>query len=458
MKKIKTVIRALAFVVAFAVLFGAVSNVLVCPNDKRIYQWVPQFYENEKNSLDAVYVGSSTAYAFWSPALAWKRDGIAVWNYTSPRQPLDAAKYIIEDCRKTQKDALYIVNINRVDSSLSKTALHYLLDYMPFSLTKLKLTHSLCGKMGLSLEKRVQYYFPLELYHSRWSELSAADFSYKADGTMGSAKYYSFLNKSLNVGELGTLGDGESESAADENEETVKSGGLGVLGELLDYCEKNKVKVLFTINPQLEKAAERRAGLEKAKQLITERGFEYVDFWENSEETGVEIPQDFYNDLHTNIHGAIKMTNILSDYLIKHYNFENKRGKKGYESWDKSVEIYGDVIAPYVLPFETEREKRDYSLSAPILTKSVFDSSKVILEWNKTENAEGYEIFRKTADGKTAFSKIAELGADALSFEDSTIQTGSEITYNYVIIAFKTENAAKIYGKFNYNGVNVAVK
>ena len=87
-----------------------------------------------------------------------------------------------------------------------------------------------------------------------------------------------------------------------------------------------------------------------------------------------------------------------------------------------------------------------------------FDSSKVILEWNKTENAEGYEIFRKTADGKTAFSKIAELGADALSFEDSTIQTGSEITYNYVIVAFKTENAAKIYGKFNYNGVNVAVK
>ena len=85
-------------------------------------------------------------------------------------------------------------------------------------------------------------------------------------------------------------------------------------------------------------------------------------------------------------------------------------------------------------------------------------SQKVILEWNKAENAEGYEIFRKTSDGKTAFTKIAELGADALSFDDSTVQTGSGITYNYVIVAFRTEDTAKVYGKFNYNGVNVTVK
>lgn len=458
MKIFKKIIKAAAFVLAFAVLLGAVSNVLVCPNDKRIYQWVPQFYENEKNSLDAVYIGSSTVYAFWSPAIAWEQSGIAVWNYTSPKQPLDAAKYIIEDCRKTQKDALYIVNINRVDSSLGKTALHYLLDYMPLSLTKLKLTHSLCEKMGIDFEKKVQYYFPLELYHSRWSELSAADFSYKADGTMGSSKYYSFLNKSLNVGELGTLSDDESDSSSEtENEETVQSGGLGVLSDLLDYCEKNGVKVLFTINPQLERVAERKAGLEKAKNLISERGFEYVDFWENSEETGVEIPKDFYNDMHTNIHGAIKMTSALSKYLIKNYGFEDKRNKAGYESWDKSVEIYGNVIAPYVLPFETKTDSRDYSLESSGLTASALSPSKVSLSWNKTENAQGYEVYRKASAG-SAFEKIAELDAKTLLFDDDSIQSGSGLTYTYIVVPFKTENGEKMWGSFSYGGVSVAVQ
>ena len=165
MKVFRKFIKAAAFVLAFLVLFGAVSGVLVCPNDYRNYQWVGAFYENEKNSLDAVYIGSSTVYAFWSPAIAWEQNGIAVWNYTSPRQPLVAAKYIIEDCRKTQKDALYIVNLNRVAMKYDKTAMHYLLDYMPFSINKLLLTEKLCKTAGIEGEDKVQYFFCL-LYTS----------------------------------------------------------------------------------------------------------------------------------------------------------------------------------------------------------------------------------------------------------------------------------------------------
>ena len=75
MKVFRKFIKAVAFVLAFLVLFGAVSGVLVCPNDYRNYQWVGAFYENEKNSLDAVYLGSSTVYAFWSPAIAWEQNG-----------------------------------------------------------------------------------------------------------------------------------------------------------------------------------------------------------------------------------------------------------------------------------------------------------------------------------------------------------------------------------------------
>ena len=39
MKVFRKFIKAVAFVLAFLVLFGAVSGVLVCPNDYRNYQW-----------------------------------------------------------------------------------------------------------------------------------------------------------------------------------------------------------------------------------------------------------------------------------------------------------------------------------------------------------------------------------------------------------------------------------
>ena len=61
MEKLKKLLKVVAFVLVFVLLLNVVSTALVAPNDYRCYQWVGQFYENEKDSLDAVYLGSSAA-------------------------------------------------------------------------------------------------------------------------------------------------------------------------------------------------------------------------------------------------------------------------------------------------------------------------------------------------------------------------------------------------------------
>lgn len=456
MKKFKKFLKAAAFVIAFVLIFNVVSDALVCPNDYRNWQWVGEFYEAEKNSLDAVYIGSSAVYAFWSPSLAWKENGIAVWNYTTGRQPLLAAKYIIEDCRKTQKDALYIVNINRVSADYNKASIHYLLDYMPLSVNKLKLTKALCDGLKIENEDRLEYYFPLEIYHSRWNSLTIKDFSYEPDGTKGSANYYSFLRKSV--------ADPEDKIASTEGITEFDEFYLNALKELLDYCDENEVNVLFTVNPQLSDVGDRYGDVAYAKKLIEEKGYSIVDYWENVEETGLDIPQDFYNDRHTNIHGAIKMTKLLSAYLVENYDFEDKRGKEGYEDWDKSFDIYyNDVIGSATVEIEFETENRDYTLSAPGGLEGYYDQTENKVSFTGVEGAEGYKIFRKTLNNKKStqsnYRELLTLENGETSFSDSEFNDRRDGTYsfNYVIVPYRTVDGVQKYGNFKYSGVTVKV-
>ena len=84
------------------------------------------------------------------------------------------------------------------------------------------------------------------------------------------------------------------------------------------------------------------------------------------------------------------------------------------------------------------------------------------MQWEGSEKAEGYKVYRKTTGDKKSkqsdFIEVASLGADALSFEDTDIEKeNGEITYNYVVVPFRTENGVQKWGSFRYKGVSVTV-
>jgi len=135
MKKTGKLIRVIAFLVGL-VLIVLLIEPLFRVRDLRIRQ-TTGFYQEEKNALDAVYVGSSNVYAYWQPPLGFEKYGLAVYNYSLPQMPVDAFKYILEECRKTQPNALYILNLNAFKTErMTEATLHFTLDSMPFSPTK----------------------------------------------------------------------------------------------------------------------------------------------------------------------------------------------------------------------------------------------------------------------------------------------------------------------------------
>ena len=119
-KAIKYFVRITAFVVVFAVMFSWVSGILTNPGDTRNYQWVHGFYEEPEDSLDAVYIGSSNCYSFWNSITAWENYGITVWPYASQGMMFETTEYVIREARKTQPNALFIVNINAMTNPTEK--------------------------------------------------------------------------------------------------------------------------------------------------------------------------------------------------------------------------------------------------------------------------------------------------------------------------------------------------
>ncbi len=443
MKK-KEVAKGIAFVVMFAVLFVLVSKVLCHPEDERNYQWVAGFYEEPENSLDAVYIGSSNCYSFWNPLVAWNEFGITVYPYATNAQPFGAAKYLIKEARKTQPDALYIVNINTLgDEGLGIENLHYLLDYMPFSLNKLQLTHHLADMAGFDFFERMELYFPLIRYHDRWNDISLEDFNYEVNGMKGASDYSSFL---CNVNDI-TKG-----YIVTDKEVVLEESLKELVEDLLDYCDEEKVKVLFVTVPRCEGSEDMVAKMNAVNALIEERGYPTLNLNGKVEEISLDLTKDYYNSKHTNIHGAVKFTEYLSEYLVDNYAFEDKRNDSAYITWNQAWEQYETIIESELLDLEMGQARLTDVMNMPQNLTANHDDVQVTVSWDPVENAEGYLLFRKIGeDGKWE----EMIDTTQCLYEDKAAISTNAGWYYYTVVPYCEENGEIFYGDFSYKGVEI---
>jgi hypothetical protein len=80
--------------------------------DIRIRETYNELYTAAPNTCDAIVVGASNAYAYWQSPLAWRDWGITSLNMGLPGLSTATIRYTIEETRKTQLDALYVIIVN----------------------------------------------------------------------------------------------------------------------------------------------------------------------------------------------------------------------------------------------------------------------------------------------------------------------------------------------------------
>ncbi len=435
--KLKNGVRAVILFLLFCVFLSPLNSVMQW-KDEASYQSIEGFYEEAGDTLDAVYIGSSNVYSFWNSLLAWKEYGIAVYPFASSSNLFFSTEYLIKEARKTQPDALFIVNINTLtDGEVPDASITRLIGPMPFSFNKIALIHHLCEVGDYSFKDRMEFYLPIIRFHARWNELEKRDFGIELNG-FKSAQTGINYSKIVDISDSYVLMDKVTE-LSDKIVSSTES--------LLDYCEEEHVNVLFVTVPQGRGNVEDVIRYNSLNAMIEERGYKTLDLMGKTDEIGLDLKDDFHDNSHANYHGSAKFTYYLSEYLINNYGFEDKRDDERYDSWNTALTGYEAYIPQLLLDVELRPRAYDASMKAPEL-KTEINGELITLSWERIEGAEEYLIYEK--NNSAAWERIKATGA--LRYE---ICDTSEEESCYTVVPVYYEEGQCVFGNFNYNGVTV---
>ena len=450
MPRRKVILRTLVFVIVLAVAVIHVSGYFGIEETRNYSNWYGLSRE-KKGSMDAVFIGASNVSAFWQPLFGWADHGIAVWSLSIPGLTPAAFKHMIIEARKTQPDALYIVSLSTFKSDvlhLDVVHLHRALDYMPFSLNKVEMTHELVGRSAYRGLDALEYYLPVIRFHSRWDDLTSGIFGEGNIAFKMSNQTGAFGKKARSIEKKLVLDNDSREPIPDEVNV--------VFEELLDYFDEQHVNALFVKSPQVVNT-KGQAHMNAMEDILEARGYPCLDLLEDIYDIGIDTRMDFFNSKHTNIHGAMKFCKAVGDYLVEHYHFDDKRGLPGWEGWDNACEAYYSAYCElYTLPFEREHAPR-FSSDILALNKPSVRKTEVELTWTGLEGVDGYAIYRKTAKGKgKAWRWLADAGSDLIAYTDGDLKPSTE--YVYTVVPYRENEGTRAYGDFDVNGVSAVTK
>lgn len=447
MPRRRLLLRGLAFAIVLAASVNCVSSFFGL-DDSRAYNCWVSLKKEDKNSLDAVFIGASNVTEFWQPLFGWADHGIAVWSLSVPGLTCAAIKRMIIEARKTQPDALYIICLNTFKKNkvgVDVLPIHHIMDYMPFSLNKLLSTHELVRHSEFRGVDALEFYLPIIRFHSRWDDLQPWVFiSTKSTGKL-SMRSNSFNEKTYDITKKLKYNGEVREPIPDSVRE--------VFEELLDYCDAHHVNALFVKSPQVVNN-QQQGHMNALEDILEARGYPCLDLLKNYREIDIDPRMDFYNKGHTNIHGSMKFSKAVGDYLVENYSFEDKRGLPGWETWDEGCQSYKAFSAEYTLPIEREHAPRFFS-NIPTLAKPSVKNQNVKLTWKGIDDVDGYDVFRKADNEEAGRAWVWIAGVDAEQNEFTDNDLNSSTQYTYTVVPYRQSDGVREYGSFDARGVSV---
>jgi len=446
MKTGKIILQTVAFLLVLMIVVFAVPGRILAVSTPGNYGRVKGFYAERPGSLDAVFIGASNVHSFWQPAIGWQTHGIAVYNLSFDSMPIMCSRYLIEEARKKQPDALYIINLNNFKSRPAADALerfHGTVDYMPLSLEKIRFIREVAAQAGFSTGEQLELLFPFIRFHSRWSSLRSWSYGTQETKYKGSLTKKEYFRNAVDASKAFKL---YSDARTEPKEDAMQ-----VFTDLLDYLDREHVNALFVKVPQAVRQ-DFQGRMNVLEEVLESRGYPCLDMLNDYETVGINPRRDYYNTYHTNIRGAYKLTEYMANYLVEHYHFADKRGQAGYEDWDTAGRDYDKLIDSWILPFDREKHLWQ-DLPAPKIKEAKAKRSGIRLTWSASKGADGYVIYRKTSSENDGHWKLlATVGTGKLSYADKALKKNTK--YTYVVAPFCNVDGQKAYGNYSINGVS----
>ena len=334
MKKINvSIIQVIIFCFIFFGSFVMISDIL--RSKVHINDTISTFYKERRDSIDVIFVGSSHAFSSFSPMELWNEYGITSYNLSTGCQSIPCSYYLVKEAIRTQHPKIVVLETYAayyMTDYISTARVHQVVDCIPLNSTKYEVLTEYLNDT-LSIDERVEYVFPIILYHSRWKELELRDIKPKRKYLRG---FYTQLHISK-----------QQKMEPIEEELDVYDKNITYIEKIIKLCEEENVKLVMcqtpiTNNKNYEKICGRMKTIEK---YALEHDITYINYDKLSNEIKLDYNIDFADSKHLNIIGAAKTTSHMGDYLVTHYDVPDHRREYEYDNWNKDYVVYEKFIS-----------------------------------------------------------------------------------------------------------------
>jgi len=291
-------------------------------------------YYQPRNSIDVVMLGSSHIHCDIDTGLLWNKYGIASYDYSAAEQPLWCTYYYLREFCKYQKPKVIVLDL--YSPAHFRDDHHYgwleenLFGMRP-SINKLQMVLA-----SVEPEKVGDFIPSFAIYHGRYADVTREDLLYPLTARKKLSVFKGFTPY---LGRNAQIRPKLDEKASVGT--TVKSEIY--LTRIIEYAKKNDIELFLVVTPYITNDEDETV-YNRIKEIAGFYGLQFNSTNYDYDEIGLDFEEDFHDKSHLNYWGAYKFTDYLGRQLKSRFDIPDRRGEKGYETWQANFE----EIAEYV--------------------------------------------------------------------------------------------------------------
>lgn len=248
------------------------------------------YLQEERDSIDVLFFGSSMVYCDVVPAIVWEETGLRSYVMAGPEQTIPITYYYLREACKTQSPQAVVVELTGMFFERFQNYTKANISYMPWSENRL-----LAALYAAEPEQQLGLLFPLYHYHDRVYSVSPAEslrhLSPQADSMAG----YTVLDTRAEQ-----LSHAKRDFSADTD---AYRNNLRYLEKISDFCAQRSIRLILYIAPAYHQIPDDAlAVLERDIGPIPHAGF--FDCNDEAWQAG-DQPDYWYDVLHYNMYGAV---------------------------------------------------------------------------------------------------------------------------------------------------------
>lgn len=308
------------------------------------------FYEKDKNSIDAIFFGTSIMHTDIDVNQMYHDYGFTSYVLSADQQSGSSILYFLKEALKYQKPKVVFIDVQAMSHGYKYDELsaHYSYDFMKTGINKLQ------GVISLRNSSVEDIMFPFTKYHARWEELSQSDFDYVfMDKTNMLNGHFCYMMQ--NPAEVPAEYEPSSYTLSELGYEDTEQ----CLDNVVEYCNQIGLECVLLRTPNSYSYSQSKYC--DALECYAEENA--IPFWNCNDyydEIGTDFSTDFIDGHHMSQVGSAKFSKFLGQMISDNFELEDHRGELGYEEWDQAYDYQNYLIHSFeIRHYTTAQEYAD---------------------------------------------------------------------------------------------------